>query len=181
MSSSTAKAIETRPANTIGVLEGRCSGRGTRPRDDDRGGRGCLGNGRLGVPGQVWELRFLPSFPSFPREIRIPRNVWENAWKSQTSFFQTSPAFQVEILTTTLLKCYKFQYFDETTGNRAKILPGQSGHVGADWSLFKASAEIVPTGAFLARFAPFSLAPVCRAPVWTSTIYTAVVLTHSKS
>ena len=32
------------------------------------GGRGCLGEGRLGVPGQVWEVRFLPSFPSFPRE-----------------------------------------------------------------------------------------------------------------
>ena len=24
------------------------------------GGRGCLGEGRLGVPGQVWEFRFLP-------------------------------------------------------------------------------------------------------------------------
>ena len=32
------------------------------------GGRGCLGEGRLGLPGQVWELRFLLSFPSFPGE-----------------------------------------------------------------------------------------------------------------
>ena len=47
----------------------------------------------LGLPGQVWELRFLPSFPSFPRENRSPKNVWESAWKSQTSFFQTSAAF----------------------------------------------------------------------------------------
>ena len=31
-------------------------------------GRGCLGEGRLGVSGQVWEFRFLPLFPSFPRE-----------------------------------------------------------------------------------------------------------------
>ena len=30
--------------------------------------RGCLQGGRLGLPGQVWELTFLPSFPSFPRK-----------------------------------------------------------------------------------------------------------------
>ena len=41
------------------------------------GGRGCLEEGRLGVPGQVWEFRFLPSFPSFPRENRSSRSVWE--------------------------------------------------------------------------------------------------------
>ena len=46
----------------------------------------------------VWEFqaksgRFLPPFPSFPRENRNSRNVWENAWKSQTSFFQTSAVF----------------------------------------------------------------------------------------
>ena len=35
-----------------------------------QGGPGCLGEGRLGVPGQVWEFRLLPSFPSFPRENR---------------------------------------------------------------------------------------------------------------
>ena len=29
----------------------------------------------LGVPGQVWEFRFLWSFPSFPRENRSSRNV----------------------------------------------------------------------------------------------------------
>ena len=57
------------------------------------GGRGCLGEGRLGVPDQVWEFRFLPSFPLFPGENRSSSNVWENAWKSQTSFFQTSAAF----------------------------------------------------------------------------------------
>ena len=57
------------------------------------GGRGCLGEGRLGVPGQVWEFRFLLSFPSFHQESRSSRNVWENAWKSQTSFFQASAAF----------------------------------------------------------------------------------------
>ena len=39
------------------------------------------------------EFRFLPSFPSFPRENRSSKNVWENTWKSQTSFFQTSAAF----------------------------------------------------------------------------------------
>ena len=55
------------------------------------GGRGCLEEGRLGVPGQVWEFGFLPSFASFPRENRSLRDfLWENAWKSQTSFFQTS-------------------------------------------------------------------------------------------
>ena len=47
----------------------------------------------LGVPGQVWEFRFLPSFPSLPKENRSSRDVWENAWKFQTSFFQTSAAF----------------------------------------------------------------------------------------
>ena len=51
------------------------------------GGRGCLGGGRLGVPGQVREFRFLPSFPLFPGEDRSSSNVWENAWKSQTSSF----------------------------------------------------------------------------------------------
>ena len=59
----------------------------------DSGDRGCLGEGRLGVPGQIWEFRFLLSFLSLPRENRSSRNVWENAWKSQTSFFQTSAAF----------------------------------------------------------------------------------------
>ena len=43
------------------------------------GGRVCLGEGRLEVPNQVWEFRFLLSFPSFPRECRSSRNVWENA------------------------------------------------------------------------------------------------------
>ena len=56
-------------------------------------GRGCLGEGRLGVPGQVWEFGFLLSFPLFPRENRSSKNVWENTWKSQTSIFQTSAAF----------------------------------------------------------------------------------------
>ena len=46
------------------------------------GGHGRLGEERLGVPGQVWEFTFLPSFPSFPRENRSSRNVWENSWKS---------------------------------------------------------------------------------------------------
>ena len=46
------------------------------------------------IPGQVWEFRFLPSFPSFPRESRSStKNLWESAWESQTSFFQTSAAF----------------------------------------------------------------------------------------
>ena len=31
--------------------------------------------------------------PSFPRENRSSKNVWENIWKSQTSFLQTSAAF----------------------------------------------------------------------------------------
>ena len=39
---------------------------------DLSGGCRCLGEGRLGLPGQVWELRFLPSFPSFPRELSAP-------------------------------------------------------------------------------------------------------------
>ena len=42
---------------------------GTRQSD----GRGCLGEGRLGVPGQVWEVRFLPSFPSFPRKFAVQK------------------------------------------------------------------------------------------------------------
>ena len=57
------------------------------------GFEGILEEGRLGVPGEVWEFRFLPSFPTFPKENRSSRNVWENAWSSQTSFFQTSAAF----------------------------------------------------------------------------------------
>ena len=61
------------------------------------GGRGCLEEGRLGVPGQVWEFRFLPSFPSFPRDNRSSRNVWENAWKSQTPFFQTSGLLNLDV------------------------------------------------------------------------------------
>ena len=54
----------------------------------------CCGNGEglLGLPGQVRELGFLLSFPSFPRDNRSSKNVWESAWKSQTSFFQTSAA-----------------------------------------------------------------------------------------
>ena len=59
------------------------------------GGRGCLGEGRLGVPSQVWEFRFLRSFPAFPREDRSSRNVWEDARKFQTSFFETSAAFWI--------------------------------------------------------------------------------------
>ena len=34
-------------------------------------GRGCLQGGCLGLPGRVWELRFLPSFPSFPGKIAV--------------------------------------------------------------------------------------------------------------
>ena len=34
------------------------------------GGHGRPGEGRLDFPGQVSELRLLPSFPSFPRENR---------------------------------------------------------------------------------------------------------------
>ena len=30
----------------------------------------------LALPGHVWELRFLPSFPAFHREIRTSKNVW---------------------------------------------------------------------------------------------------------
>ena len=40
-------------------------------------------------------VQFLPSFPSFPRENRSSKNVWEDTWKSQTSFLQTSAAFWV--------------------------------------------------------------------------------------
>ena len=39
-----------------------------RLKKQTSGCREYLGEGRLGLPGQVWELRFLPSFPSFPRE-----------------------------------------------------------------------------------------------------------------
>ena len=48
------------------------------------GGCGCLGERRLGLPSQVWELRFLPSFPSFPRENRSSKGVCASPWKSQT-------------------------------------------------------------------------------------------------
>ena len=46
----------------------------------------------------VWEIQAKSgssgsSFPSFPRENRSSENVWENPWKSQTSFFQTSAVF----------------------------------------------------------------------------------------
>ena len=61
----------------------------------------CLGEGRLGLPDQVWELRFLPSFLSFPRENRSSEKVWEN--ESQTSFHQTS---------TTGLNCFYSQFRD---------------------------------------------------------------------
>ena len=40
------------------------------------GGRGCLGEGRLGLPCQVWEFRFLASFPSFARDNRF-KIVWK--------------------------------------------------------------------------------------------------------
>ena len=69
----------------------------TNHHNPHSGGRGCLGEGRLGVPGQVREVRLLQSFPSFPMENRSSRNVWENAGKSQTSFFQTSAAFWLTI------------------------------------------------------------------------------------
>ena len=65
-----------------------------------------MGEGRLGLPGRVWELRHLPSCPSFPRENRSSNNFWENVWKSQTAFCQTSatspfstPALFASILT----------------------------------------------------------------------------------
>ena len=45
----------------------------------DSGGRGCLGEGRLGVPGQVWEFRFLRSFPLSPRENRSLHRVLQGA------------------------------------------------------------------------------------------------------
>ena len=49
-----------------------------------------------GVPGQVWEFRFLLPFPLLPRENRSSRDVWEKHLKSsQTSVFQTSAAFIV--------------------------------------------------------------------------------------
>ena len=47
------------------------------PTQKFSGGRGCLGEGRLGFPGQVWELRFLPSCPSFPQENRSSVHVWK--------------------------------------------------------------------------------------------------------
>ena len=50
------------------------------------GGCGCLGDGRLELPDQLWELRVLPSFPSRLGENRSSKIIWENAWKSQTSF-----------------------------------------------------------------------------------------------
>ena len=37
------------------------------------GGRGCLGEGRLGLPGQVWELRFLRLFVRFLGKISVPK------------------------------------------------------------------------------------------------------------
>ena len=69
-------------------------------------GRGSLGEGRLGVPSQVWEFRIFLSFPLFPSENRSSRNVWENTWKSQTSVFQTSAAFfsgNLKVSTTSVL------------------------------------------------------------------------------
>ena len=59
--------------------------------------RGCLGGlgvfreKDVGLPGQVLELRSCPFFLYFlgPRENRSSKNVWEKAWKSQTSFSLT--------------------------------------------------------------------------------------------
>ena len=41
------------------------------PVGDCSGGRGCLGEGRLGLPCRVWELRSLPSFLHFLEKIAI--------------------------------------------------------------------------------------------------------------
>ena len=46
--------------------------------------------------------QFLPSFPSFHRENCSSKNVWENVWKFQASFFQTSAAFWLFVLRRTL-------------------------------------------------------------------------------
>ena len=43
------------------------------------GGRGCLGEEHLGLPGQVWE----PRLSLLLRENRSSINVWEDAWKFQ--------------------------------------------------------------------------------------------------
>ena len=51
-------------------------------------GRTTSGSSRPSLGAQV-----LVVFSFFPRENRNPRDVWENAWKSQTAFFQTSAAF----------------------------------------------------------------------------------------
>ena len=54
----------------------------------ESGGRGCLGEGCLGLPGQVWE----PSFPSYLRENRSSKNVWENACPRHTSSRHPRPS-----------------------------------------------------------------------------------------
>ena len=38
----------------------------------------CGEEGRLGLPGQVWELRLWPSFPSCPGENRSSNSVWDS-------------------------------------------------------------------------------------------------------
>ena len=48
-------------ASQLGERQGILITKGVRGVELE--GRGCLGEGRLGVPGQVWEFRFLPSFP----------------------------------------------------------------------------------------------------------------------
>ena len=67
----------------------------------DSSGRGRLGEGRLGLPGQVWEFRFLPSFgippnpdPHFQRGLRGPKKThFPSSWKREFSV-KKSPFFQ---------------------------------------------------------------------------------------
>ena len=65
------------------------------PKSGFSGGRGCLGEGRLGLSGQVWEFRFLPSFPSFPRENAVQKQSGKTPGLSGTSVWRPQSRYTV--------------------------------------------------------------------------------------
>ena len=49
------------------------------------GSHQCLGEGCLGLPGQVWNLRFLLSFPLLATRHRNSKKVWDYIFLPDTS------------------------------------------------------------------------------------------------
>ena len=69
------------------------------------GARGCLGEGRLGVPGQVWEFRFLLSFPSFPRENRSIQEMSGKMLRSPRRPSSRHPRSSENLVVSNLVVC----------------------------------------------------------------------------